>query len=411
MKLLFVHQHLGEFAGAEANIHLVARELRGRGHSLALLYERNTGRNEGDWHEFFPQSYRLPSRGNVEFLEAVLEQSAPDLIYLHNCSDPDLMEALFRAEAPVVRMVHDHSLYCLRTYKYNYFTRRPCQRPASLYCVFPCLANVARSRAGRLPIQWASYAAKRREIRLNQRAQRLIVYSDYLKTELVRNGFDPARIEICVPIVGADRAKVTAGFGPENLVLYAGQLIRGKGVDVLLGALAKVRVPFRCLILGDGNHRPYCERLAVRLGLAERVQFAGYVLPAELEAYYRRASVFAMSSLWPEPFGMAGPEAMRYGLPVVAFEAGGIREWLDDGLNGYLVPWKDTGQFAARLEHLLLNKDFARQMGRRAAESVSRFEVSRQVARLEAVFQAVLAEARGPVRPERTPSPEFSAHE
>jgi glycosyltransferase involved in cell wall biosynthesis len=120
------------------------------------------------------------------------------------------------------------------------------------------------------------------------------------------------------------------------------------------------------------------------------VQFCGYVLPAELKEYYLRASVFVMSSLWPEPFGMAGPEAMRYGLPVVAFDAGGIREWLHDGQNGYLIPWKDTNLFAARLDALLGNKDLARKLGQGALAWVKNYDGSQQIDILERLFQRVL---------------------
>jgi len=118
-------------------------------------------------------------------------------------------------------------------------------------------------------------------------------------------------------------------FASENLVLFAGQIIRGKGVDLLLKALAKLTVPFECLILGDGNHRPYCQRLCTRLNLAERVQFRGFVPADELQKFYVDASVFVVPSVWPEPFGMVGPEAMRYGLPVVRLRRGGHKRMVD----------------------------------------------------------------------------------
>src|SRR5690242_11760632 len=115
MKLLFVHQHLGEFGGAEANIQLAAKELQKRGHMTALLYSRSTGRNEKEWHRTFYHSFCLPSQGNVEMVEAVLERFEPDLVYLHNLSDLKVVEALLNSTVPVVRMVHDHSMYCMRT--------------------------------------------------------------------------------------------------------------------------------------------------------------------------------------------------------------------------------------------------------------------------------------------------------
>src|SRR5207302_2676007 len=153
-----------------------------------------------------------------------------------------------------------------------------------------------------------------------------------------------------------------------NLLIYAGQLIRGKGVDVLLESLAKLRLRFECIILGEGSHQSHCQNLCRRLGLEDRVTFKGYVPSDQMPAYYSDASVAVVSSVWPEPFGAVGLEAMRYGLPVVAFDAGGIREWLLNGQNGFLVPRMDRVQFANRLEELLLNKTLARQMGARGRQ-------------------------------------------
>ncbi|HWH71536.1 MAG TPA: glycosyltransferase family 4 protein, partial [Candidatus Sulfotelmatobacter sp.] len=387
MRVLFVHQHLGAFGGAETNIHLTANELQRRGHPVALLYRNATGRNEESWRQTFPESFCLASADNRELVEAVLDRFRPDLIYLHNLADLEVIEALVASPVPVVRMVHDHALYCMRTYKYNYFTRKICTRAASPYCVFPCLASLGRNpNEGSLPLRWLSYTEKRKEIQLNQRCARLVVYSEYQKAELIRNGFAQDKIDLCVPIRMWSDEGLVSSFSARNLILFAGQIIRGKGVDVLLEALAKITEPFECLVLGDGNHRQYCEQLCNRLGLNGRVQFRGYLLPGELKDFYLDATVFVMSSLWPEPFGMAGPEAMRYGLPVVAFDAGGIREWLHDGQNGYLVPWKDTDLFAARVEDLLRNKELARHLGRQGLAGVRQYDSSQQVDGLERMF-------------------------
>ena len=390
MKLLFVHQKLGEFGGAEANLRLSAVELRSRGYELGLLYHERTGRNEALWRDTFCECFELPAPEDTAFVHSVLQQFAPDLVYLHQPPSLELLETILNSGLPVVRMVHDHGLYCMRQYKYDYLTRRICTRPLSPFCLFPCLAFLGRNPSGGFPIRWVSYAAKKREIALNQRCHRFVVYSQYLKQELVRNGFDPHKIELCVPLWLDSDQVVHSNFGPRNLILFAGQLIRGKGLDVLLHALAKVRTHFECEIFGDGGHRRHCEQLSRRLGLENRVRFRGYVLPAELAECYREASIFVMGSLWPEPFGMAGPEAMRHSLPVVAFDAGGIREWLTDGENGYLVPWKNAELFAARLEQLLHDKELARRLGRRGFETVQKYDCCRQVDRLEQVFQNVV---------------------
>lgn len=390
VKFLFAHQNLGQFGGAETNVQLAAEELGRRGFQIDLLYRERTGRGEASWERVFQGLYQLPTTGKAEWVKNILDRAEPDLIYLHNLSDLEVVEGLFRSGIPVIRMIHDHSLYCMRTYKYNYFTRNICTRAASGYCVVPCLASVGRNPQGKLPIKWVSYARRRKELQLTYKSERLVVYSEYQKEELVRNGFDRSKIAICVPIRMLENGPNERSPIRKNLVLYTGQLVRGKGVDVLLRALAQVRTQFECMILGDGNHRAHCERLCQKLGLENRVRFRGYVAPSESQSLYQQASVFVMSSLWPEPFGMAGPEAMRYGIPVVAFDAGGVREWLIDGHNGYLAPWKDAAGLASRIERLLNDKAQASLLGRRAAEWVSQYDSVRQIDCLQRLFEEVL---------------------
>jgi glycosyltransferase involved in cell wall biosynthesis len=395
MRLLFIHQHLGALGGAEANIHLTARELKERGHAVALLHGSGTGRSEAAWQETFDQCFPLNQKSNSACVLEALHQFKPDVLYVHNMAELDVLEALIASRLPMVRMVHDHEMYCMRGYKYNYFTRTICQRGTSPYCVFPCLAFLGRSRNGGFPLRWVSYSGKKREIDLNRHCDRLVVYSDYSREQLRRNGFDPAKIEIHVPVRCWGTHAQVSSLDERNLILYVGQIVRGKGVDVLLESLARIRVPFECLILGDGSHKRHCERVCRKLGLSDRVHFKGFVQREELKNYFLQASVFVVSSVWPEPFGLVGPEAMRYGLPVVAFDAGGIREWLIDGENGFLVPWMDCDRLAARIEQLLTDKELARRMGRRGLEWVNeQYDASRQISELEGMFARVLEQAR-----------------
>jgi len=389
MRLLFVHQHFGAFGGAETNIQITADELVRRGHTVALLYGQETGRSNESWDCTFPTRFQLPVSGRPKAISGVLNQFKPDIIYLHSLPDIEAIETLLAFSAPVIRMVHDHSLYCPRSYKYNPLTRAICHRRASFYCAFPCMAPIARNKNGGFPLKWTNLQTHRRELELSKRCERLIVYSEYSKAELVNNGFDGKRIQIHVPM-RCSSAEPNNSFSSRNLILFAGQIIRGKGVDLLLKALANLSVPFECLILGDGNHRPHCQWLCTRLNLSDRVQFRGFVPTEDLQKYYLEASVFVVPSVWPEPFGMAGPEAMLYGLPVVAFDSGGIKEWLIHGEDGFLVPWMDTHSFALCIEELLRNKDLARRMGHSGRERVKRvYSVAHQMDSLEQLFITV----------------------
>jgi glycosyltransferase involved in cell wall biosynthesis len=249
---------------------------------------------------------------------------------------------------------------------------------------------VVKNNSGGFPLKWVSYTAKKREIALNQEFKRMVVVTEYMRDELLKNGFDPERIEIHAPVPRMGDPDLRSSFSDRNLILYAGQIIRGKGVDVLLKSLAKVKSPFECIILGDGNHKAYCEELSRKLGLDGRVHFKGFIPQEELKGYYRECSVVALSSLWPEPIATIGLEVMRYALPVVGFDAGGIKDWLKDGFNGYLVPWMDRDVFAQRLDELLQDKEKAKRLGENGFEFVSeRYDFPTYIEDLEKMFERV----------------------
>ncbi len=393
MKILYVHERFGALAGAEANAHITATELGLRNHSLAILHGPSTGRNEAAWNTTFPHRFALQGKCNAAVTREALQNFRPDVVYVHKMADLDVIGTLVESGVPLVRMVHDHDIYCMRSYKYDFFTREICTRGVGPHCVFSCLASVARNRDGGFPLKWVSYSDKKREVELNRRFERMVVVTTYMRDELLNNGFDGKRIEIHAPVPRMGDSTLRSSFSDRNLILYAGQIIRGKGVDVLLESLALLDTRFECVILGDGNHRAHCEALSRKLGLTDRVTFKGFVPQEELKDYYRECSVVALSSVWPEPIATIGLEVMRYALPVVAFDAGGIKDWLVDGHNGFLVPWMDRPRFAARLKQLLNDKPLARQLGDNGFQLVSqRYDFNGYIRDLEAMFGRVIAD-------------------
>ncbi len=394
MKILFVHERFGALAGAEANAHITATELKRRGHTVGIIHGPPTSKGETAWRDTFPRRYSLGRTDNGVRVNAALESFQPDMIYVHKMADLEVIAALVESRVPVVRMVHDHDIYCMRSYKYHYLSRKICTRAAGPFCVFPCGGFVNRNHDGGFPLKYVSYRSKKKEIFLNQQFQRMIVVTNYMKDELLRNGFAEDKIEIHAPVPRMGDPTLRSSFSERNLIVYAGQIIRGKGVDILLQSLAKLTLPFECIILGDGSHRPFCEKLSKQLKLDDRVRFMGFVPQEELKDFYRECTVVAISSVWPEPFATIGMEAMRYGIPVVAFDAGGIKDWLLDGENGFLVPWMDRDIYADRLEKLLRNKSLARAMGDRGHRLVDeQYDFSEYILGLENTFQKVVHES------------------
>ena len=138
-------------------------------------------------------------------------------------------------------------------------------------------------------------------------------------------------------------------------MLYVGRIERSsawKGLDVLLGAFAQIAraVPAaRLELVGDGDAVDGLRRLAVGLGVQDRVDFRGALSGAELVAAYRRASVVALPSLTEaESFGMTLVEGMSCGRPVIGSRVGGIPGVVTDGHDGLLVPPGDPRRAGGR---------------------------------------------------------------
>ncbi|HAS83699.1 MAG TPA: glycosyltransferase family 1 protein [Verrucomicrobia bacterium] len=375
-RILFVHETFGRMAGAEQNIQVTAPHLK-QTFDLAFMYWNRSGKAESDFEAIFPDSFQVPFDGppaeTSRRVRAVLDKVSPDLVYVHKCIANPVLETLVAWGGPLVRMEHDHDIYCMRSYKYSPWNRRICTRKAGPCCLFPCLAFLKRDRARRpLGISWVSYRRQMRCIALNRRFSAMFVVTAYMRDELIRQGFAPERIHIFPPIPAPAGQTFSSSFSEANRIIFAGQIIRGKGLDALLRSLTLCRQPFRLTVLGSGSHQAYCERLAAELGLSDRVEFPGFVPFEQLASYYREATLVAVPSLWPEPIATIGLEVLRYGLPVVGFDAGGIRDWLRDGETGFLIPWMDLPAMAEKIDHLLANKSEARRLGEQGRLFVNR---------------------------------------
>ncbi|MCR4411012.1 MAG: glycosyltransferase [Thermoguttaceae bacterium] len=143
------------------------------------------------------------------------------------------------------------------------------------------------------------------------------------------------------------------GWGDEPVVLFVGRLIRKKGVDVLIEALARLDAPTRLVVAGDGPERTNLECLAARRLGRSRAEFVGFRQPGELPQWYAAADVFCLPSLT-EPWGVVVMEALASGLPVVVSELVGCHpDVLNDRRVGQAVPPGDPESLSRALQQYL----------------------------------------------------------
>lgn len=365
-RLLFVHEQLGFLGGAEQYLFNLASALK-ETWELSLIYQSGTGEGEEAFHALFDHvEQRDFSAPGEEW------GSPPHLVYLHKCHHFSMVQAVKNWGVPTVRMVHDHDLYCMRSYRYSPWSRKVCEKKAGGACLFPCLAPVQRDRQALLGVSWKSWKAHLDLLHLDQQLDGFFVGSQFMKKELILQGYAPHKIHVFPPIPKPLPIHVSSDFSDENVVVFAGQILRGKGLDSLLRALAQVTVPFKLVVMGRGSHEQACRDCVTALKLEDRVEFCGFLSQENMVEHYRHASCLVFPSLWPEPFGAVGLEVMRWGIPVVGYDVGGVGDWLVDGVSGYLVPWKEEKILAEKIQFLLENKEEARALGKKAQAFVER---------------------------------------
>ncbi|KAA6183169.1 glycosyltransferase family 4 protein [Thiohalocapsa marina] len=380
LRILHVHERAGFYGGVEQILYDTACGLAARGWPQGLLHA-----DPAPQHDYLTP---FAWSGRDDRLIADL---APDVLFLHKLEEPAGVAAL-AAAYPTVRMVHDHDLVCLRRHKYLPLTGRICHHPAGMACYLNGCFVQRAAPGSRVPVRFKGLGGVKAAIRAHRAVRRLMVGSRWMRDELLMNGLDPERVVIVPPIPAAladARPIPPSPSSTQPEILFVGQVIRGKGVDLLLQALAHVPGDWHATIVGTGNHLDTCRALAGKLGLAARVTFAGWVPHQALEPHYAQASLCVVPSRWPEPFGMVGVEAMARGRPVVAFGVGGIPDWLDDGKTGLLAPEADTEALGAAITRLLQDHDYARHLGQAGLERVqTRFRHEQYLDQIMAMLEA-----------------------
>ena len=262
-----------------------------------------------------------------------------DEIVVHKCSDVATLEQ-FPSEKTVY-YVHDHAPICPRTYAYTPL-KHNCTRSGG---VWPCLFCAPLCRSWKAAL--GRVFSQRRRIAAMSRFKKVVVISNFMKSRLVANGLDAAKIEVKPPVINSQLPTTNSQLSTSPIdLLYVGQLIRGKGVQLLLQAMAQMKTPRTLDVVGTGNMEGKLKALAGSLGLADRVRFNGF--QRNPQDWMRRAACVVVPSFWQEPYGLVAAEAVALGRPVVAFAIGGLPEAC--GGKATLVPPGDVDALAKALE-------------------------------------------------------------
>jgi phosphatidylinositol alpha-1,6-mannosyltransferase len=229
--------------------------------------------------------------------------------------------------------------------------------------------------------------------------------------ELVARGLPRERVHVVPNAVDLDRFHGVAAERGESvgvsiagapplpddafLLVTVGRQVRRKGFAWFIEHVMP-KLPNRVIfwLAGDGPERENIEAAIDRVGLRQRVRCLGKISEVELVELYRRGQLFIMPNIVVpgdmEGFGIVMLEAGACGLPTLAADLEGIRDVIDEGVNGWLAPSANADAFAARIQSLLDDPDGLREASKRAAEYVtSTFRWDRTAERYLEVLRAL----------------------
>jgi glycosyltransferase involved in cell wall biosynthesis len=355
MRILHLVDRLSERGGAYRHL-LGMVEWLAAGHEQLLAFGERSGEGSVPCATVRARGLRSRVRAPIR-LDPVAAEFAPDIVHLHTVMNPAVLE--WAAGRPAVMTVQDHRLFCPGRGKLT-LDERVCRTTMSAEACRACFEQADYFQS--------MLDLTRERLAAASRLGRLTVLSRYMKDELAGAGVPAERIEVIPPFVhGLDSEALPDG---PPCVLFVGRLVWAKGVRDAIEAWRQSGLDLPLVFAGAG---PFAieaqERGFEVLGWLDRVRLARTL---------RRARAVLLPSRWQEPFGIVGLEALAMGVPVAAYDSGGVREWHPGPEQG-LVPWGDVPALAAAL----------RQAVRGRASARAGFEREALMRRLVAAYEAV----------------------
>lgn len=356
-----------EAGGAEVHLHEISKRIVARGHKVTVLASRFDGASRRDQVEGvdivrcggkFSFNFHVPSAS-----ARLLREDGFDLV-VDDINKIPFYTPLY-VRKPILAL--SHHLFAETIF---------------LETVFPLATYVYLSEA---------------LIPLVYRRTPFVAVSESTKHDLVRRGIPAANIQVVYNAV--DHTRYNPGDGVKSkqpLVAYLGRIKRYKRVNQVLLACKLVfeELPTaRLVVVGSGDHLPQLVRLASDLGIADRVDFAGFVSEDDKIAILRSAHVVVNPSS-KEGWGVTVTEANACGTPVVASNVPGLRDAVVDGRTGFLVKYGDVAGFASRIKEILASEPLRVALGKEAVVWAREFSWDRSAASILKVLEGLVRSRR-----------------
>ena len=361
------------FGGVESHVRSLSRELARRGHEVTVVTSQH--------------DRTLSAEETVDGFRVI--RVRPRFIFMQTPITPRMRGSLRALSADVV---HAHSPPPLAS---HYAGAVASERGIPYVVTYHCDVE--------LPSAFGSVVESiyRRSLgadTLRNANQVIVTTRTYAATSRAIWRYNPSVIPNAVdhrrfrPDVDGSAVRSKLRIPPEvPIVLLVGRIVPHKGVEHFVEAARYVPDAW-FLVAGGGSSLDAMKRLALSMGVADRVRFLGRISDNRLPEVYAACDVFVLPSVSRlEAFGIVALEAMSTGKPVIVADIPGVREIIEDGRDGLLADPVNPRDLAEKIRRLLSDPEVRQTMGARGRERVlESFSIERVTDRIEAVYRAIL---------------------
>lgn len=423
MRIAIVNRHDRIVGGAEQYLAATLGPMTAGGHEVSLWCEEPRAEQLDERTPINCPTHHVAWSGESG-REQLLDQLAAyeaDVVCVHSPLDFDIEDALL-ARYPSIFFGHAYALTCISGGKTLHgLTDRPCGRVLGP----GCLLHYYPHRCGGLnPVTMTrNYLLNQRRREHLQRYSAIVTFSNHMVAEYVRHGLPVDRVSLIPPLVTGPASSgptadphlraaaaansrfpgASAGRVELSHIGFLGRLEIQKGAELLIRALPlAARALGRRLTLsvaGAGSEATRLQKVAdLVTGECDLVsiQFDKWVEDLALDSFYSGLDLLVVPSIWPEPFGLVGLEASARGVPVAAFEVGGIPDWLHEGINGHLAPADrpTAGGLARAMTECLRDREHHSELRQGGLRVAGWFSTEKHLAALTALLRQVADEGR-----------------
>ena len=321
----------------------------------------------------------------------VLHEEKPDVIHIHNLQNVGALQASLEY-GPTVITTHDYRWVCPANSFFYKRTQEVCERTCGLGCFTTTLTKHCLTPRPQYAVYF--YRRARWGIEHAERFAHVIVPSKGARDKYIRSGFQTALMSVLPYFCEIKPADTPRPIPETPTITYLGRVAPNKGHEYFVEVLGHLPREVRGVLVGGISSRAARElrAKAKRFSCEDQLELRGWASRDEVLALLQQTSVFVFPSLWPETLGIVGIEALSQGVPVVASDVGGVREWCVEGETGYVVPPKDAAAIADRVQRLITDKDRLSAFGRRGIGLIrNKFLPGEHVDQLLSIYERALS--------------------